>query len=39
MLETGPWRARHLYMPLERRFDDQALRAQRAYKEPRFARG
>lgn len=39
MHETAPWRAKHLFMPLERRFDDQALRAQRAYKEPRLARG
>lgn len=30
MRETAPWRAKHLYLPLERRFDDQALRAQRA---------
>jgi hypothetical protein len=30
MLEAAPWRAKHLYLPLERRFDDQFLRAQRA---------
>jgi len=30
MLEAGPWRAKHLYLPLERRFDDQFLRAARA---------
>ena len=30
MLEAAPWRAKHLFMPFERRFDDQALRAQRA---------
>ena len=30
MLETRPWRAKHLYLPFERRFDDQALRALRA---------
>ncbi len=30
MHEAAPWRAKHLYLPLERRFDDQALRAQRA---------
>jgi len=39
MLETGPWRAKHLYMPLQRRFDDQEMRAERAYKEARRARG
>jgi hypothetical protein len=30
MLETRPWRAKHLFLPFERRFDDQALRALRA---------
>ena len=30
MLEAAPWRAKHLYLPLERRFDDQFLRAARA---------
>ena len=30
MHEAAPWRTKHLFMPLERRFDDQALRAQRA---------
>ena len=30
MLEAAPWRAKHLYLPLERRFDDQFQRAQRA---------
>jgi hypothetical protein len=30
MLETRPWRAKHLFLPLERRFDDQFLRAARA---------
>jgi len=30
MLEASPWRAKHLYLPLERRFDDQHLRARRA---------
>lgn len=29
MLEAAPYRARHLYLPLERRFDDQFLRAAR----------
>jgi hypothetical protein len=29
MLEAAPWRAKHLFLPMERRFDDQALRAQR----------
>ena len=39
MLEAAPWRGKHLFLPFERRFDDQALRAARAYKEPRLARG
>ena len=30
MLEAAPWRAKHLYLPFERRFDDQFLRAERA---------
>jgi hypothetical protein len=30
MLEAAPWRAKHLFLPLERRFDDQHLRAERA---------
>lgn len=30
MHEAAPWRAKHLFLPLERRFDDQHLRAQRA---------
>ena len=30
MLEAGPWRAKHLFLPFERRFDDQRLRARRA---------
>ena len=30
MLEVAPCRARHLFLPLERRFDDQFLRARRA---------
>ena len=30
MLEASPWRGKHLYLPFERRFDDQHLRAQRA---------
>jgi len=30
MLEAAPWRAKHLFLPLERRFDDQHLRAARA---------
>ena len=30
MLETRHWRAKHLFLPFERRFDDQALRALRA---------
>ena len=30
MLETAPWRGKHLFLPLERRFDDQHLRAARA---------
>ena len=30
MLEAAPWRAKHLFLPLERRFDDQHLRASRA---------
>ncbi len=33
MLETRPWRAKHLFLPFERRFDDQALRAARAASE------
>lgn len=32
MREAAPWREKHLYLPLERRFDDQMLRAQRAGK-------
>ena len=39
MLEAAPWRSKHLFLPFDRRFDDQALRAQRTYKEPRVARG
>jgi hypothetical protein len=35
MLEAAPWRAKHLYLPLERRFDDQRLRARRADAERR----
>ena len=30
MLEAAPWRSKHLFLPLERRFDDQNLRAARA---------
>jgi hypothetical protein len=30
MLEAAPWRGKHLFLPLERRFDDQHLRAARA---------
>lgn len=30
MREAAPWRAKHLFLPLERRFDDQHLRAERA---------
>jgi len=30
MLEAAPWRAKHLFLPLQRRFDDQHLRAERA---------
>jgi len=30
MLEAAPWRDKHLFLPLERRFDDQHLRAARA---------
>ena len=30
MREAAPWRAKHLYLPFERRFDDQHLRAARA---------
>lgn len=30
MLEAAPWRSKHLFLPLERRFDDQHLRAARA---------
>ena len=33
MLEAKPWRAKHLFLPLERRFDDQYLRAERAHGE------
>ncbi len=29
MLEAAPWRAKHLFLPLERRFDDQHRRARR----------
>jgi hypothetical protein len=29
MLEASPWRAKHLFLPFERRFDDQQLRAAR----------
>jgi len=30
MLEAAPWRGKHLFLPFERRFDDQHLRAARA---------
>ena len=29
MLEAAPWREKHLFLPFERRFDDQQLRAAR----------
>ena len=35
MLEAAPWRDKHLFLPLERRFDDQFLRATRALREVR----